>query len=192
MANKKDYKVKVTVGDATIEIEGAEQGVLSIVTALSKILEGRPQKEPAETGREGAVTKPSPRIIDIRTFFEEKKPSSDIEAAAVVAFYYEHLAPIDERRDSIKAQTLKKAFKQAKWKLPPRPIITLSNARSAGYLESGPETGSYRLNAIGYNLVEHTLGREKSEDLTPKRKKRKRKKAAGKAKKKRAPARKKK
>lgn len=192
MAEKKLYKVKVTVGDATVEIEGAEQGVVSIVTALSKILEGRPQKEPAEAGRVGQVTKPSRRMVDIRTFFDEKKPSSDVEATTVVAFFYQYAAPIDERRDSINASTLQKAFQQAKWKLPKRPIVTLANTRNAGYLESGPDTGSYRLNAIGYNLVEHTLGQEKSEIPITKSKKGKRKKTSGKAKKKRLTVRKKK
>ncbi|MGB7061253.1 MAG: hypothetical protein WBF13_02725 [Candidatus Zixiibacteriota bacterium] len=171
MAEKKEYKVKVTVGDATVEIEGAEQGVVSIVSALSKILEARPQKPSLETVGQTVGVKRSAHIVDIRSFFDEKKPSSDIEATAVVAFYYEHVAPIDERRDSINAETLKKAFQLARWKLPTRTILSLTNTRRAGYLETGPQTGSYRLNAVGYNLVEHTLGRERTE--TPKSKKKK-------------------
>jgi hypothetical protein len=183
MTKRKEYKVKIMVGDATVEIEGEEQGVVSIVAALSKILEGRPQRPVAETGGQVIVGKISPpRIIDIRTFFEEKKPSSDIEAAVVVAFFFEHIAPIDERQDSIDAAILRKAFVQAKWELPSSNLIyTLRNARNAGYLESGPETGAFRLNAVGYNLVEHTLGRERGERLKSKSKKAKRKKRAQKS-----------
>jgi len=47
------YEVKVTVGDAIVEVRGAQQGVVAIVEALSKILAGAPRTAGAEAGGEG-------------------------------------------------------------------------------------------------------------------------------------------
>jgi len=104
---------------------------------------------------------PSPRLghIDIRTFFQEKKPSSDVEATAVVAYYYKYLAPADQRKDAIDPSTLQDAFRLAGRPLPSKTAYTLANARTAGYLDPTGETGFYRINPVGFNLVEHTLGK---------------------------------
>lgn len=40
MRKSKDYRVKVKVGDATLDIQGAEAGVVRIVEALSEVLRG--------------------------------------------------------------------------------------------------------------------------------------------------------
>ena len=118
------------------------------------------RKTPASVAEPTAL-EPSPRSaqIDIRTFFEEKQPSSDVEAAAGAAYYYKYLAPARERRDAIDATALVDAFRLARRPLPAKAAYTLVNARNAGYLESSGETGSYRLNPVGFNLVEHALGK---------------------------------
>jgi hypothetical protein len=100
--------------------------------------------------------------IDIRTFFQEKAPSSDIEATAVVAYYYKYLAPPDQRKDGIDSATLQDAFRLAGRPLPSKTVYTLANTRGAGYLDPTRETGFYRLNPVGFNLVEHTLGKGES------------------------------
>jgi len=158
----KEYHVKVTVGDATLEIHGAETGVVRIVEALSDVLRGGRKSTPVATASvptpvSPAATRTVP--IDIRNFFAEKKPSSDVEAAAAAAYYYAYLAPEKERKETIDAATLQEAFRLARRPLPARTIFTLNNARNAGYLDSGGE-GQFRLNPVGYNLVEHALGRE--------------------------------
>lgn len=159
MAGKGPYKVKVTVGDAVVEVEGEEKGVVAIVQALSNVMRGdlKSQVPPPPT----AKLEPLARLgqIDIRTFFDEKKPTSDVEAAAVVAYYYKYLAPAEERKVAIDSSTLQEAFRLARRPLPSKTAYTLWNARGAGYLDSTGETGFYELNPVGYNLVEHTLGK---------------------------------
>lgn len=182
MAGKGAYKVKVTIGDAVVEVEGEERGVVAIVQALSNVVRadlkasgpllGIPTFEPiARLGQ-----------IDIRTFFKEKNPSSDVEAAAVTAYYYKYLAAKEERKDAIDQGSLQEAFRLASRPLPKRTAYTLVNARSAGYLDSTGETGLYRLNPVGFNLVEHTLG--KGEVVAVKKGTRKRKKGVLKGRKK--------
>lgn len=157
------YKVTVKVGDATVEVQGAESGVVKIVEALSDILRGaRRATTPAVSG----VPTPAAAIagharggpVDIRTFFSEKRPSSDVEAAAAAAYFHQYVAPPDQRKETIDAELLQEAFRLAKWPLPKRTVYTLVNARNAGYLDSLGEGGQYKLNPVGYNLVEHTLG----------------------------------
>jgi hypothetical protein len=160
---KNDYRVKLKIGDTEVEVEGAESGVVKIVQSLSDVLRGpaRGASPPAVAGTSFApplATLTAPRLVsDIRSFFEEKKPSSDIEAAAVAAYYYQYLAPEQTRRESIDSASLQEAFRMGRRPLPSRTAYTLINARNAGYLDSAGE-GEFRLNPVGYNLVEHGLG----------------------------------
>jgi hypothetical protein len=163
VADKKDYQVKIKIGDAEIEVHGAESGVVKIVEALSDVLRGSrrlaapvgPGQSPASLP--AAVAQRSPGATDIRSFFEEKKPSSDIEAAAVAAYYNQYMAADSHRRDTIDSASLQEAFRMARRPLPAKTIWTLTNARNAGYLDSVGE-GEFRINPVGYNLVEHGLG----------------------------------
>ena len=160
MKKYKDYRVKVKVGDATLDIQGAEAGVVKIVEALSDILRGAKKNVPVVTGgAPSTVSQAIPRgtSVDIRNFFEEKKPSSDVEAAAAAAYYYAYIDR--EKKETIDAGTLQDAFRLARYPLPARTAFTLTNARNAGYLDSAGG-GQFRLNPVGYNLVEHALGRE--------------------------------
>jgi len=153
---KQSYRVKLKVGDAEVEVEGAESGVVKIVEALSEVLRGS-RKIAAPTV---SSVSPQPRTgpTDIRSFFGEKQPSSDIEAASTAAYYYQYLAPEGSRRETIDSAALLEAFRLAKRPLPAKTYFTLMNARNAGYLDSVGEGGQFRLNPVGYNLVEHTLG----------------------------------
>ena len=160
--SKEKYKVRLKIGDAEIDVEGAEAGVVKIVEALSDAL--RPARRvgspPASEGSPTVASTPAPRgaPVDIRSFFQEKTPSSDVEAAAVAAYYYQYLAPEASRRETVDADLLSEAFRLGRRPLPATAIYTLQNARNAGYLDSTGESGYYRLNPVGYNLVEHTLG----------------------------------
>ncbi len=164
MKNKADYKVQIKVGDAEVNVEGAESGVVKIVEALSDVLRG--SRRPSSSGTIGtstfapvSVASPSRSSpTDIRSFFEEKQPSSDIEAAAAAAYYNQYLAPEASRREAIDSASLQEAFRLARRPLPANTSYTLANARNAGYLDSVGEGGQFRLNAVGYNLVEHGLG----------------------------------
>jgi hypothetical protein len=161
MKSKGSYRVSIRVGDAEIEVEGAETGVVKIVEALSDLFRA-PKRSSSATELIPAaqavqpITRSTP--TDIRSFFAEKQPSSDVEAAAVAAYYYQYLAPEAQRSASIDSTLLQDAFRLARRPLPAKTIYTLQNARGAGYLDSTGETGQFRLNPVGYNLVEHSLG----------------------------------
>jgi hypothetical protein len=188
--SKDIYKVKVKVGDADVEVEGAESGVVKIVEALSEIFRASRR---STTGASSSGTSLSPPLLartsgpvtvytrslptDIRSFFEEKNPSSDIEAATAAAYYYQYVAPEEQRRSTIDSAALQEAFRLAKRPLPARTIYTLANARNAGYLDS-LEGGQFRLNPVGYNLVEHGLGQEQTKEPRKKKEKKRRKKSA--------------
>jgi hypothetical protein len=160
MKKNGSYRVRIKVGDAQVDVEGAKDGVVKIVEALTDVLRGSRKATSASVPIPPLSGTPAPRgaPIDIRSFFVEKRPSSDVEAAAASAYYYQYLAPENERRETIDPEGLQKAFRLARRPLPKRTIYTLTNARNAGYLDSGGGPGQFRLNPVGYNLVEHTLG----------------------------------
>lgn len=103
-----------------------------------------------------SVTRP---VGDIRSLKEERQPRSANEMAAIVAYYLSELAPAGERSDTVNANTLRRYFKMAAFRLPREPKQTLPNAAAAGYLDNAGR-GEYRLNPVGYNLVVHGLPRE--------------------------------
>lgn len=98
-----------------------------------------------------------PKIVDIRSFKELKKPGSANEMVAVVAYYLAELAPIEEGKSEITTVEIEKHFKQANFPLPTAIGMTLTNAKNAGYLDPGTERGTYKLNPVGHNLVAHNL-----------------------------------
>jgi hypothetical protein len=154
------YEVKVKVGEAEIEVRGAQDGVVAIVEALSKVL--APGPSPAGGSQRdsgGGSRRPAPerRSVDARTLFAEKAPSTQKEALAVAAYYLAELAPEEMRSPTIDAKNAQEVFRHAKWKLPKVMRQLLIDASKAGYLDRvGP--GEYKLNPVGFNLVEHSLG----------------------------------
>ena len=96
------------------------------------------------------------QMLDIRSLKEEKSARTAVEMAVLVAYYLQDEAPESERKDSIGAADLRKYFKQAKHPLPSSLGNTLTSAKNAGYLEPVSH-GQYRLNAVGYNLIAHSM-----------------------------------
>lgn len=107
----------------------------------------------------GIENNPSTRVVDIRTFKEEKSPRSAIQMVVLVAFYLQEIAPSNERKMTVDSGDIEKYFKQASYKLPSGKngaVDTLTNAKKAGYLEIA-DRGTYKLNPVGYNLIAHSL-----------------------------------
>jgi len=121
------------------------------------------------------------KIVDIRSLRDQKKPNSDMEMAAIVAYYLSELAPDDNRKDIISTEDIKTYFIQAGHPLPKSPEFTLPNAKAAGYFESAGR-GKYRLNPVGHNLVVHGLPRAESQGLQVSRRKKRTKSSKKKAK----------
>lgn len=152
-----EYEVKVTVGDAEIEVRGAKEGVVEIVRALSDVLSTRQPSRREEATPIPAESPARRAQVDARSFFQEKSPSSQSEAIAVAAYYLSELAPPEMRSPSVDARMLTEVFRQARHPLPKRMPQSLVNTQNAGYLVR-VGTGEYKLSPVGFNLVEHTLG----------------------------------
>ena len=115
---------------------------------------------PSASVHDSSDSRPVPtsaRATDIRTFTEQKTPRSANEMAAVVGYYLAELAPASDRKLDITSADIEKYFKQGNFRLPSKPGMTLTNAKNAGYLDSGSERGVFRLNPVGHNLVAHGL-----------------------------------
>jgi hypothetical protein len=160
-----ETKVK-SLGSAIDEIlkalEGLDPGVQ--LTALKTVSEhltlpgiGAGVGETGEETRTPAV--PKPPVTDIRTFRDEKQPSSLIEMVCVMAYYLQHLAPANERKDRVDVNDISKYFVQAGFQLPRVAKQVLVDAKDAGYLDA-LGGGQYRLNPVGHNLLTHSLPRQ--------------------------------
>ena len=94
---------------------------------------------------------------DIKSFVSEKNPSSDMQFAATVAYYFAFEAPPGERKDSITADDLQDACRQVGRHRLKQPIKTLHNAHASGLLDKSGERGAFKINTVGENLVAVTL-----------------------------------
>jgi hypothetical protein len=109
--------------------------------------------------------------VHIKTFKEQKKPRSANEMAALVAYFLGEVAPQDQRKSSISAKDIQTYFKIAEFPLPEQVRVTLPNAKQAGYFDSVGD-GEYRLNAVGHNLVAHSMPRGSNAQQAMKQQKR--------------------
>jgi hypothetical protein len=73
---------------------------------------------------------------DIRSLKEEKEPKTASQMLALVAYYIEHLAPTDHRRDYVTTDDVTTYFKQAGFPLPKVPDMALTNAKNSGYFNA--------------------------------------------------------
>jgi len=105
---------------------------------------------------------------DIKAFVTEKRPASDNQFTATVAYYYRFEAPEDQRKDAITAEDLQDACRKASRDRLKNPAQTLVNAHSAGLLDKA-ERGAYAINSVGENLVAMTLPGEAADSKGAKR-----------------------
>jgi hypothetical protein len=104
---------------------------------------------------------------DIRSFIETKKPSSDVQFAAAVAYFHAFIAPT--KKAEITATDLQEATRLANRDRLHKPIITLHNAAKRGYLDKGSERGAFKINTVGENLVAMSLPTPNGADTTSKK-----------------------
>ncbi len=119
----------------------------------------------------GAAASPPGGASDIRTFVAEKKPRSDIQFAAVVAYYYRFEAPPAERKEAINKEDLQEATRKAGRERFANPRMTLFNAHTLGLLDKGAEKATFTINSVGENLVAMTLPDGSSAAKPPKKRK---------------------
>jgi hypothetical protein len=99
---------------------------------------------------------PESKTPDIRSFFSQKQPRTDIHFAAVVAYYFRFVAPLAERRESINSTLLQEATRLVDRERLAKPSQTLTNAKNQGFLNNTGR-GEYSINSVGENLVAMTL-----------------------------------
>lgn len=133
------------------------------ITPAAPLISTPPTPSPA-TRVQPAVGKQ----LHIKDYKEQKQPRSAIEMAAIVAYYLENHAPEADRKNSVDTEDLDTYFKIAGFKLPAQQRFTLVNARNAGYFDS-VGSGKYKLNAVGHNLVVHSMPRKGNEGATPRK-----------------------
>jgi hypothetical protein len=112
---------------------------------------------PGIAGRQQQPTK-AVRIIDLRTLREQKRPKGAVEMACIVAYYLQQYAQDAEKKSEMTARDIDKYFRQAGFRLPKVAGQVLVDGKAAGYFDSIGK-GKYKLNAVGYNLVAHSLPR---------------------------------
>jgi len=115
----------------------------------------------------GATSTP----VHIKTFKEQKKPRSANEMAALVAYFLGEVVPQAQRKSTISTKDIQTYFKIAEFPLPEQVRVTLPNAKQAGYFDSVGD-GEYRLNAVGHNLVAHSMPRGSNAEQTMRQPKR--------------------
>lgn len=133
----------------------------------------------ARMGRRRRAVPAGGPLKGIEAFVSEKKPKSDQQFAAVVAYFYGFEAPQAERKDTITSADLQEAARLVGWRRFRQPSVTLNNAVSQGYLDRVGR-GTFRLSAVGENLVTTTLSGPTDEGAGPRptKKRRPRKKTA--------------
>jgi hypothetical protein len=110
--------------------------------------------------------------VHIKALKEEKKPRSANEMAALVAYYLSNVAPPEQRKKTVNQKDIETFFKIAEFPLPREMRVTLANAKTAGYFDAAGD-GEYKLNAVGHNLVVHSMPRGSSKGGPKKRPKKK-------------------
>lgn len=177
-----DYSFKANLGTISIEVQGPKEFVQPIYESFKPLLDREiknllkvpkppePQQDTKKTDGGGGF----PRKASILDFYNQKKPSSDIQATVLVAFFYSEMAEQEERSSVVDAQLLEKGFKGCNHPMPENLPQTLRNAKNYGYLDGTGETGKFKLTPTGYNLVAHSLPSGEPGSPSPKKKRIKR------------------
>lgn len=129
--------------------------------------------KPLKDSLEGETPPGDQKVVHIKVLKEKKKPKSANEMACIVAYYFANVIKKDDRKSSISTSDLETYFKIADFPFPNKIQMTLTNAKSAGYFDTTGTAGEYRLNAVGHNLVVHSLPRGGTSASTPRRARRK-------------------
>ena len=141
-----------------------------------------PKDTSPEHGSEPAIPERRPPV-DIKSFVKAKNPKTDQQLAATIGYYYRFEAPEHLKKESITGNDVTEACRLVDWRRPKVPDQTLRNAFQAGLFDRSDEAGSFRINAVGENLVAMTLPEGQETPAANKKKK------AGKRRKKKAPKR---
>lgn len=142
--------------------------VLGYVLQRLQIVLASPTQSSTTVASTEAVREQEPLPTHIQKLKDKKNPRSASEMAALVAYYLANVAPTTERKDRITAKDIETYFKIAEFPLT-KTQFTLPNAKAAGYLDA-VGSGEYKLNAVGHNLVVHSMPRDADGKMASRRK----------------------
>jgi hypothetical protein len=149
----------------------SEKARASVLDYVTRRLDLAPLATPIPAvGARSTLPVPAPAggaaaAVHIEEFKEQKRPRSANEMAALVAYYLMNLAPQDQRKKTINQKDVETQFKIASFPLPQQVRATLPNAKNSGYFDLVGD-GEYKLNAVGHNLVAHSMPRGASKGVT--------------------------
>jgi hypothetical protein len=126
---------------------------LKFLTAVPLV--ATPYVQPAQPSPPQGTTSAS-HSPDIKSFTTMKAPKSDQQFAAIVAYFYQFESKMEDRKDAIDAETMKDAARLVGRPQVSQWIMTLNNAKNAGYLDTAGN-GKFKLSSVGENLVAITL-----------------------------------
>jgi hypothetical protein len=126
-----------------------------------------PQAAAPSRSGEGIELAPGPQ--DIRNFIRAKRPGSDPQFVAAVAYYYQFEAPEAERKNTIDGEDVIDACRKLGRNRPARVAQTMVNACTSGVIDRAGQRGRYKLNAMGENLVAMRLPEQNKQDRAPSR-----------------------
>lgn len=160
-------KLTIVLPEGRIEVEGEDDFLAAVRVALGPVLAGpspfnftlqTPLSVPPSTdaGQPPRHDDWNTRRPNIRELYQEKRPTTDGQTAALIGYYLSEVAPPEEQQSTMDTATVVRYFKLCPRKLPPSPASILTNAKQSGYVDSVGR-GAYKLTAIGYNLVVHGL-----------------------------------
>lgn len=163
-----DAKIRVCVGNFTIEVEGNEAFVEKqfefvkneILTKRVINSAGEGLGEPRATSyrmqtEPVAATKRKPRSV--KEFFNQKQPKGHKEIVTVFAY---HLKAF-ERKSDISEEDIKECYRKSDTKMPKFPIQAIRDAKNQrGYFESGTKRGLYVISDHGEEFVKYDLPRK--------------------------------
>jgi hypothetical protein len=152
-----DFDVAKDVADRLRALDRQRQ--IRVIRWVAESLEidlGQRQQGDPITPLDPLPQPPSPRLTSIKDFIGAKKPMSDMQFAAVVAYFHKFEAPVEQRRATVTPDLLQDAARLAGRPRLRKPNITLNNAKNQGYLDRKAH-GEYEINSVGENLVAMTM-----------------------------------
>jgi len=150
--------IKAVLAALTPLSEKARASVLEYVSRRLDLAPPQQSPQPAAAVLPASGAGAPLEGVHIKAFKEQKKPRSANEMAALVAYYLGNVAPRDQRKSTINQKDVESQFKIGEFPLPQSVRQTLPNAKNAGYFDLAGD-GEYKLNAVGHNLVAHSMPR---------------------------------
>src|SRR5437773_1975614 len=112
MTEGKPHTLRVELPEGSIEAQGTEEFLARVRSALALVISGHQigtlsaQPAPGGAPQEPPIPRiPEPRVPErlptIRDLYTEKRPASDTQTAALIAYYLSEVAPREERSDTV-------------------------------------------------------------------------------------------